>query len=1840
MNPLQTIDPELYSLVSGTSRAARQRPQQPAAFDDEQERSVLGTLRDKSIGTLAAVGNVLDLPGSMVRDVATGNNPLDQLLPWNWTSSDNRATGRDLARQFGMAGRRDTWGNAIGGFGLEVALDPLTYMTFGASALGKSGQAAKAAGLMDDVAKVAARKAGVKAGTVGKRQQRLGTTLQDILEFGDEPARAKARTLIDEGADATESLGGSIGLGLPFQDPMKVIGTGPRSMQAAKFLDDAGQAIRFAQIPGTGVAPVDATARAFDATIGGAKTAFGQAIARQTTRDKQKVGAAAKLRAIKLGERFREAGIDDEQFGDLLRTEGELVTPEAIASLPSFMQERYSDAMGKLSAIPGGLEELKSVASDMRDQFKSVLDRTQQAGGKLADLSEADDYVNYMPRFLAADLGIKPQRDRRLLASFDPSQQARADELRNVPGGTYAVKEMFRDPKVREIKDRIARGESDKDLLEAYLNKTHGGWLSDTYKVFDKEKGEWADTDGRYKALTNRMLSLKPETLELGVFGNHPIVDAEVRFMAAENAIKSAENMLDALAQPEVIKSDDAILAAGESIGDYRQVRDIVKDAGLKYGDETEGFMKLLSDKFGGAKISEIGDMRVRKDEADDLLKMMEMGKGQEPVREWLKIVDGVTNFGKGMWTNVWPAFHVRNFISGTAHNFLKGMVNLRSLNEAWNYNTGKNVNQDDLLKNRYVRQQLYDEGFDVDLNAGSKNATGAQSTANGSQLNSGGVPDVMATPAALERRPNIMNPLEHSAIKQRLMDSPEFSEWFFGSKAVDDAGEPLILMHGTDSAGFSEFSKDKLAKNTKARTARLGYFFTDNPDTADMFSNLNDNANAASGVYPVALSLKNPLEIHKIDDVQVQKLEEAFPGISEVIENTKGAESKKTRHWERNEQFKKRITEYYSALSDVPGSYVRENTKRLGSRAAAADAAEARAKELRDAGYTVTVERHPEDYGSDKYYLHAVPAGPTEKELAEFDNFRVVQHMSKDPDARQKLKSLGYDGIHVVTDVDSPGYKSDTWKINDNLISQWIAFEPEQIKSATGNRGTFDPNNPDILATRKGSEKAPVMRALQADKQAIPNVGNKDINAWTIDDINAISDPANFSQISPQHKLLNDHLDNLVKQEGIKPEDAQIMRLIYAQSNAQFMPKKADAATSMKSFDGKPVRNALGFAEPESVFGKYGAVDRVSLLAKRPGQSAYNEGTRVLLHEMAHIAYFAAKDSGQYDDAIRDFIKLGSENKKLLKDEFANAGDLNPRYHSGMSRHRNNQRNPEWEQFAEFFAQSVMRRKIPTGAIGTIIKDALAWLKDRLVKLGAIKGLDPAVRKRMDEIVDQIGGFDQSPDISGIRSAAGQKTASTPPSNAVQPPIPMGPAGPPAGAPPAVPPVPVAPASPPPGKRKKVTPEAVTRIFREMLYAYQVVGKFEGNATDVVGRAGNLQGGSLQDMLTGVVSPGQSALQPGRVARKMTGMEPGVTLDPRKATFRGGWSEATESTWGPSAAGEEIGYFTEGMNRVAPFHYLLSQGVEPAEAAKRVADAQVNYSNRNFTPFEQQVMKRLLPFYSFSSRVGPEVVKEIAQRPGGRLATAVKAQAEMQDQSDTAPDYVRETASFPLGDMLGPVPEGTDRYLTGLGLMHEDPFSFGPNVKGAALEFASRTNPFVKAPLELMTGQSFFQKGPDGGRSLDDMDPLVGRLAANVGLVDDKNVKFLPTWMEQIIANSPAARGLSTARQLTDSRKRWSPDVPLPGPASLLNTLTGVRVTDVSPGAKDAIVRELLEREMKDTGAAAFERIYYRKEDLAKMSPEEQESAMRLQALANVLAKRAKERKERKEREQQGQVN
>jgi hypothetical protein len=56
----------------------------------------------------------------------------------------------------------------------------------------------------------------------------------------------------------------------------------------------------------------------------------------------------------------------------------------------------------------------------------------------------------------------------------------------------------------------------------------------------------------------------------------------------------------------------------------------------------------------------------------------------------------------------------------------------------------------------------------------------------------------------------------------------------------------------------------------------------------------------------------------------------------------------------------------------------------------------------------------------------------------------------------RELLEGRGYDSVIATDDF------------SDKPI-EFVAFKPTQIKSAIGNRGTYDPNDPDISKARGG---------------------------------------------------------------------------------------------------------------------------------------------------------------------------------------------------------------------------------------------------------------------------------------------------------------------------------------------------------------------------------------------------------------------------------------------------------------------------------------------------------------------------------------------------------------------------------------------------------------------------------------------------------------------------------------------------------------------------------------------------------------------------------------------------
>lgn len=417
---------------------------------------------------------------------------------------------------------------------------------------------------------------------------------------------------------------------------------------------------------------------------------------------------------------------------------------------------------------------------------------------------------------------------------------------------------------------------------------------------------------------------------------------------------------------------------------------------------------------------------------------------------------------------------------------------------------------------------------------------------------------------------------------------------------------------------------------------------------------------------------------------------------------------------------------------------------------------------------------------------------------------------------------------------------------------------------------------------------------------------------------------------------------------------------------------------------------------------------------------------------------------------------------------------------------------------------------------------------------------------------------------------------------------------------------------------------DAVAEVARNDMGGFGLVNKYEGQTTgQTMGFVDDLRPGSAKEVLS--ARPGETEWSWKDVFRNKDWKGIHKIFNVRGVAGR-------TTTGQPLAAlNEEVGHFVESMNRGKPFLNLVSQGFDPVEAAKLAGEAQVQYGSKFYTPFERQVMTRLFPFYKFTKGMGKFLGGELLKNPSGGIAQTIRVTNALKGD-EPMPDYLQNTLGIPIPKgtpLIGP--EGDDpRYLTGMGMMHEQPAQFlGGGVRGTLGEIGSALNPLVKAPIEWATGKTFFQRGPEGGRELGKLDPIAGRTVANIHdmITGEKtrDAKMFPESLEYLLANTGAAPVV--LRQATDPRKNAL--------TKLLGIGTGAKMYDVNEASRDAIMRDAVNALMKDTGAQQYTNTYFPKDDLATMPMASRVKALQLQAIQKALADRAKQRaNERKKRE------
>jgi hypothetical protein len=352
-----------------------------------------------------------------------------------------------------------------------------------------------------------------------------------------------------------------------------------------------------------------------------------------------------------------------------------------------------------------------------------------------------------------------------------------------------------------------------------------------------------------------------------------------------------------------------------------------------------------------------------------------------------------------------------------------------------------------------------------------------------------------------------------------------------------------------------------------------------------------------------------------------------------------------------------------------------------------------------------------------------------------------------------------------------------------------------------------------------------------------------------------------------------------------------------------------------------------------------------------------------------------------------------------------------------------------------------------------------------------------------------------------------------------------------------------------------------------------------------------------LASVQQGVLSQIPGALPKPGLADILTGRElpPDVTWSNPFA--QEGFLGQTRTRFGPSVVGRQTADYVNEATGGGMWFDLLRQGYAPEAATALVKRTFPQYQ---YTPFESQFLRRIVPFYGYQRHVLPMVAGSLAREPGALAGQGIRLGDQFRQQDGFLPPYLGGGLAIPIGAEQ----EGTQRYLTKLDLPWEQPFdlfSVGPGAAGKTLmRTLGQLNPIIKGPLELGANRQFYT-----GRELDDLYSRTG-----IPMID------------QLVMNSPAARVLSTGGTLLDARKD-----PF---AKALNLLTGAKLSDVDMGKQRGqvaldMIRDVLNQ---DPNVSKFSNFSVRPQALGSLTPDEVEAMRLYRTLERDMAQAARRRR------------
>lgn len=162
---------------------------------------------------------------------------------------------------------------------------------------------------------------------------------------------------------------------------------------------------------------------------------------------------------------------------------------------------------------------------------------------------------------------------------------------------------------------------------------------------------------------------------------------------------------------------------------------------------------------------------------------------------------------------------------------------------------------------------------------------------------------------------------------------------------------------------------------------------------------------------------------------------------------------------------------------------------------------------------------------------------------------------------------------------------------------------------------------------------------------------------------------------------------------------------------------------------------------------------------------------------------------------------------------------------------------------------------------------------------------------------------------------------------------------------------------------------------------------------------------------------------------------------------------------------------------RIPLFIDRLIKGDSPTQAAKHVFKFHFDYAPEAFTSFERNVMRRVIPFYTWTRNNVPLQIEQMMKQPGKyagleklRKEIGAASGQEAVNEEQYLPTWMKEMFIFRLP---GESKEGLPRYLQ-VDLPLED-INKLPFTESGRREIISLLSPFIKFPVERIANRNLY---------------------------------------------------------------------------------------------------------------------------------------------------------------------